>query len=230
MLIKDAAPLLKGREGEPLTPSNLRKRVKNSVTTQAGRSRWEALGIDPDTVDCSVDAEYTEAMQDVIGLPVETSPFHPKKAPQSELERPQRENRNTARPSVRSKRKARSNGAVERTDQVRRVPDWLVGVLVALAPVAEGFSFAKVGTLAYPGMGPVGQGGWATIGYSIGLIAFVNYARIEDQRKADVWATVLALLQFLTHMSAGGWKWSTVTASFLIVAASWAINAAWKKR
>lgn len=226
MLIRDAAPLIRGRNGEPLTPRNLQKRIKNSVTTQSGRKRWQDHGVDPDELDYGLDQPWTETMNQLLGPTEEEQPEFPEEeAPEKEPTPPPAPPKKKATPPKQKRAPRPTKEPAE-----RKLPGWLVDVLVAMAPIAEGFSFAKVGTLAYPEMGTLGQGGWAIIGYTIGLIAFVNYARIENQTKADVWATVLALLQFLTHMAAGGWNLKTVTASLLIVAASWAINAAWKRK
>ena len=265
MLIKDAAPFVAAK---PISPKNLSRRVKNSVTTEVGRKRWMFRGINPDTVKYGVNDEWTFDMAEILGLSWKCDPgpspvdektkgqvlkdgttFAPKKDfPNEGIKNGVSSYFLKAREeggehfAIKGKEQDQKNNGVCMTakqDKVENTPVSdavtkdlipLIYFLVAVAPLAEAYSFSEIGKQAYPDLGPIQVAGWAFIGYNVGLVAFVNYVRIEDHNKAELWAGLFALVQLATHGAATGWKIGPLLAATLCVMASWAINSAYKKK
>jgi hypothetical protein len=207
--IKDAAPLLKpGGTGR-----QLQKRIISTTKTDAGRARWRALGIDPDAVQYGVGDEFTPQMAEVLGEPYPGDglpPDPPKPDP------PKQPKPKPPRSKAAKVKKGRS-----------RAPVWLVNTQGALLPLAEGYSFGRIIGQTYPEYGLAGVVGAAFLGYVVGTVAWSNYQEIEDLKRAEVWAVLMALVQFLVHLCAAyNWAVGPAAASAAILLAGYAANAA----
>lgn len=215
LTIREAAPLLLGPTASPRT---LQKRLKNSVTTTAGRAKWAALDIDPDTVRTGINDPWTDAMGQVLGLIV--PPSFPEPSPPPKPKPKPAPPKRTTNPNTSLEQRGSNPPSLRRLT---------LGLIFAL-PLAESYSFYANAAHIYPDLGPMGATGWAVVGYLTGLATFANYARMTDQARAELWAGVLALFQFLVHMGGAQWNLYAVPVSCLIVASAWATNAAYRKQ